>query len=574
MNRPITLTGLLATALAASLMPDSALAARALRLEPERVELMLGARRQFRAQGVRRGAEVRWRVVSGVGSISDDGIYTAPARAETPATVVVQAEAEGVAAGEARVLIAAVRVRARSDHETLQLGEACRLRAEVKGAEDDRVEWSVEGDRREGEVSDAGLYTTPDRHPTPATVAVRATSMADPSKSAVVTLRLSPVSLEVRPRETRVRMGESRRFEATVRGARRADVRWSVVGEGRGSISSSGLYTPPESIGTPTVVTVEAQCEADPTKVAQARVTISEVGISITPVGVPRGRQGSGPRVSATVYRVVRLSLPLDPLDSLVRFPLFQGRSGRIYVPVGGAYQFQAKVDGADTDIRWGLEGGRGHGSISDDGLYRAPERMLTPQVVRVVAQSAADPGRRAVATLHIPPVYLEGGDRRVSVPLGGAVRLQAQVRNAENDRIHWEVDGGDRRGAVSEAGLFRPAEPLTTPTTVLVRAVSDADDTKSLAFEVAIPEVSVRLSPGEATVRAGSTLRLQAEVRGAQNPAVRWRLEPALGTISPSGRYTPPDDLRHEADVEITATSAADPTKSARAVVRVLPHR
>ena len=90
-----------------------------------------------------------------------------------------------------------------------------------------------------------------------------------------------------------MRMGETRRFEAQVRGTRRETVRWSVVGTGNGSITPSGLYTPPDSMGTPTVVTVAAASEADPSKVAQARVTISEVGIKILAVGV-QGRGAVG----------------------------------------------------------------------------------------------------------------------------------------------------------------------------------------------------------------------------------------------------------------------------------------
>jgi hypothetical protein len=199
---------------------------------------------------------------------------------------------------------------------------------------------------------------------------------------------------------------------------------------------------------------------------------------------------------------------------------------------------------------------------------------MVTPQVVRVAAESAADPGRRAVSMLHIPPVYLEGGARRVSARLGDAVALKARVRNSENDRVRWVVEGGPGRGTVSETGLFRPSEPLTTPATVLVRAISDADETKSLAFEVQVPEVSVRVHPAKATVRAGAALRLRAPVHGASNKAFRWRLDPPLGTISPSGTFTPPADLSHEAEVIVTAVSAADPTKSGRSVVRLIPGR
>ena len=55
---------------------------------------------------------------------------------------------------------------------------------------------------------------------------------------------------------------------------------------------------------------------------------------------------------------------------------------------------------------------------------------------------------------------------------------------------------------------------------------------------------------------------------------SIRWQIDPPLGSISANGTYIPPADLSAEAQVEITASSAADPTKSDRARVRVLPRR
>src|SRR5438876_8615503 len=92
------------------LIPEPASAGpRALRLEPDRIELPLGGTRQFRTHGApSRGSAVRWRVMNGVGAVTDEGFYSAPARAATPVTAVLRAECEGAAAGEARVLIPAV----------------------------------------------------------------------------------------------------------------------------------------------------------------------------------------------------------------------------------------------------------------------------------------------------------------------------------------------------------------------------------------------------------------------------------------------------------------------------------
>lgn len=66
----------------------------------------------------------------------------------------------------------------------------------VTGAANTAVTWSVNniagGNATVGTITAGGLYTAPASVPAPATVAVRATSVADPSKSAVANLTISP----------------------------------------------------------------------------------------------------------------------------------------------------------------------------------------------------------------------------------------------------------------------------------------------------------------------------------------------------------------------------------------------
>src|SRR5437667_6014449 len=106
MKRPIAVTLIVSACLALRVGGGRADASpRALRLDPARIELPLGGTRQFRARGApSRGPAVRWRVVNGAGAVTDEGFYTAPTRAATPATAVVRAECEGAGAGEARGL--------------------------------------------------------------------------------------------------------------------------------------------------------------------------------------------------------------------------------------------------------------------------------------------------------------------------------------------------------------------------------------------------------------------------------------------------------------------------------------
>lgn len=65
------------------------------------------------------------------------------------------------------------------------------FRAVVTGTADPRVVWSIDGVGSLGTISPDGLYQAPPRVPEPATVTVRATSAADPTKSgtALITVR-------------------------------------------------------------------------------------------------------------------------------------------------------------------------------------------------------------------------------------------------------------------------------------------------------------------------------------------------------------------------------------------------
>lgn len=79
-------------------------------------------------------------------------------------------------------------------------------------------------------------------------------------------------------------------------------------------------------------------------------------------------------------------------------------------------------------------------------------------------------------------------------------------------------------------------------------------------------PAISVSVSSASSIVQASATVQLAASVKNSATQDVRWAVtQPAgLGSISVSGLYSAPAFLDETVDVEITATSVADPTKSA----------
>jgi len=547
----------------------------AVRVDPRRVTLRLGESCRLKAtvRGTRE-RDVRWQVEGegAAGTVSERGIYTAPAVATTPTAIRVRATAvaDAEAVGEALVQIPAVRLRVEPERLTVPAGRAVRLRARVEGAPDERVTWSVDGGPENGQMNGSGLYTAPARVATSASITVRATSVADPSKSATATLSIADVDVSVEPREATVRLGEGQAFQARVGGAEQSGVTWSVLEAEGGQVSDTGRYRTPAKMRTPATVTVAVTSVVDPNKRALARVKIPAVSVEVSPTGAPRDRHRRSAGIGATVYKVVRITLPLDPLDTLASFPLFRGRSGNVYVPAGGDYQLSAEVrNAADGDVIWSVEGGDENGTISKDGLYHAPTRLTTPRVVHVRAISAADPDKSAVALLHIPPIWVEPSPARAGTLMGAAVQLRAEAHNSEDESLLWSVDGGEKNGSVSDTGLYRPPEHLATPATVVVRATSAADRSKSAEIRVTIPAVAIRVHPGEQSLRPGETVRFRADVDGSEERGVRWEIEPRLGRIGDDGLYVAPDSDA-ERVVQVTAISLADPTKRATATVRL----
>jgi hypothetical protein len=86
-------------------------------------------------------------------------------------------------------------------------------------------------------------------------------------------------------------------------------------------------------------------------------------------------------------------------------------------------------------------------------------------------------------------------------------------------------------------------------------------------------PPIAVTVAPATASITTIQTQQFTAAVANSSNPAVTWKVNgvpggnASMGVISAGGLYTPP---LSQGTRSITATSAADPTKSGSATVTV----
>lgn len=77
------------------------------------------------------------------------------------------------------------------DTATVQVGQSKQFNALVTGTSNTAVTWSVLEGNSWGNISNTGLYTAPTVLPSPAVATVKATSVADPSKSATALVTLT-----------------------------------------------------------------------------------------------------------------------------------------------------------------------------------------------------------------------------------------------------------------------------------------------------------------------------------------------------------------------------------------------
>jgi plastocyanin len=162
---------------------------------------------------------------------------------------------------------------------TVGVGQTVEFAAEVTGAVNTAVTWSVSGSSC-GSVTAGGVYTAPGAA---TSCVVTAAAVAAPSVrgSAVVTVTGTPppVAITISPATAAIAACRTVAFTATVTGSTNRAATWAVQEANGGTISASGTYTAPTDAGVYHVIGTAA---ADPTRTATATVTVTEQIISVT----------------------------------------------------------------------------------------------------------------------------------------------------------------------------------------------------------------------------------------------------------------------------------------------------
>jgi len=466
---------------------------------------------------------VTWSMNPAVGSLLN-GLYTAPSVSSgQTVTITATSVADPTKSASAAVQISpSIGIIVSPLSVTLGASQTYQFGTTVTGTTNTGVAWSMVPSV--GSLSN-GFYTAPSAVSTATTVAITATSLADPTKSSTAAVQLvaDSVSISMSPPNATLTPTQSTQITATVSGSTNTSVNWSTPPLGN---LSNGLYTAPATINTAQNVTVTATSQADPTKTG-----------------------------NAVIQLMPAVSMSLSPANAIL-------------TPSQGT-QFTATVTGTtNTGVTWSMNPSVGNLS---NGLYTAPSVITASQVVTIIATSVVDTSKSATAT-----VQLVTSDLNVSLnPLNATLtpsqskQFTATVTGGSNTAVVWSMT--PLVGSLSN-GLYTAPAVISTPQTVTITASSVADSSRFGSAIIQLVPVNISISPTSATLLASQSTQFAANVTGSSNTAVAWSMNPSVGSLSANGLYTAPSSIKSAQNVTITATSLANPAGTATAVIHLKP--
>ncbi|WP_309894817.1 hypothetical protein [Archangium sp.] len=512
--------------------------APSLAIDPARVTLAPGAFQSFQSFSATvsgtavSGTATAWTVLEGAsgGVVTPQGLYRAPSRT---GTYHLASTSEGFELVDA---IATIDVRAPQgvsvsvapSRVAVPAGARQSFLAHVAGSTNSAVTWSVQGGAGAGSITPDAVYTAPST--SGGRYTVMATSVADPTKLAVVEVRVEPswsssvAAVSVTPTRATVTAGSLFQFNGTLSDSY-SRLEWEVLeGAIGGAITTTGLYVAPTTPGTYHVM---------------ARTPGYQNGLALAVVEVvaPSG-----------------LSVSLAPINPRVQ--------------TGRRQSFLAKVvGGTDTRVTWSATGG----SISTDGTWTAPASTGTYEVT---ATSVANPSQRATTTVTVATSgapSIEVTPTSLTVAPRGFAPLSTTSLGVSSTAQAWKVLEGPRGGAFTYNGTYiAPEQPGTYHVQVTSDAYVDSAYQEGYALaavHVVAPATGVSTSIAPATVQVGpgGKQTFSASVAGTPDTRVTWRA--TGGNIGADGTWTAPSATGL---YQVTATRVVDPQKSATALVSV----
>ena len=540
----------------------------------------------------------------GMGQITQLGVYTAPSSITSTTIVAIYAEASGVPTLSATItLMPQVGITVSPSWISLTNGQSAPFTATITGASNTAVTWA---NPSIGTITSGGVYTVPSNISIQQSITITAKSVADPSKSATVTVALVPtISVSLSPTATALMGGQTSTLNATVSGSTNTGVNWTVSPQ-VGTVSN-GIYTAPAVIASAQTVSVTAAAQAATSKTASVVLSLVPVSISVSPSTASLTSSQSATfaatvngstnktvtwslspavgTISAGVYKApasitaaqtvtvkatsaadgtktasAAISLKPTAAVSIAVTPATATLTG------GQSTTLAATVTGStNTSVNWSMSPSLG---TLTSGVYKAPATVASAQTVTVTATSAADPTKAATAKISLVPVSISVSPATASLSAGQATTIKPAVSGSSNTSVTWSMSPSV--GTLS-GGVYTAPSSITAAQTITIKATSAADPTKTASATVTLLLVSVSVSPTSASLNGGQSTTIKATVSGSSNTSVTWSMSPSVGTLS-GGVYTAPSTISSAQTITVKATSAADASRSASATISLVP--
>ena len=321
---------------------------------------------------------------------------------------------------------------------------------------------------------------------------------------------------------------------------------WSVNGvvggtATYGTISQTGLFTPPAVIPTNNVLTLGARSTAYTNIIGTASLTVT--------------------RKYPWLWSAYPTSLQAGPFQVSLNGANFAPDS---VVIINGA-------DVASTFIS--------STSITVNGT--AVVGSLTFSVRQ--PGPGAITGNTVVVPVTAPTVSVAVTPASVSVPLGTTTTFKATVTGNANTAVTWQVNGtaggSSTWGTITSSGVYTAPSAMPSTNGVTITAVSVAVPGTTARAKVTLapappPPISVSISPTACSIQYGKSQTFTATVIHTTNLAVTWWVNgvqggsTTVGLITPGGTYTAPSSPPGSGSLTVQAKSVANSSASAGATV------
>ncbi len=429
---------------------------------------------------------------------------------------------------------------------TTPTGTGQQFTATVTGSIGHNVNWSIDGagagNSTVGTIKAPGFYTAPGVPPSPNNVTVRATSVANPSLSDFATVTVvnpSPAIVSILPNTVNVSAGDTM---LTVTGT-------GFAPQSTVSLGATSLAT---TFGSSTRLTAVVP--------AALLATAGTFPLTVT---TPSPGGGTSNATNLNVLVVVQVSPSTETLD------------------VNQTLQFTATVAGsANQGVTWFVNdiavGNATFGAISSSGLYTAPAVVPFQNILTVKAASVVDPSRAASATVtltnpppvinSISPLTINAGSGNTPLTIKGVGFTSQSTLKLGGNSLTVTL------GSPTQLNAIIPAAQLATAGTFPVTVVNPSPGGGTSNGVNMTVLITVTVSPTTQTLNIAQAVQFTATVTGSTNQAVTWSVnntvggDTTVGTINSAGLYTAPPVPPSPNIVTVTATSVADPARTATA--------